>query len=215
MRLHLEMLLSGMAGNEEQRQSFLARILSQVERLSRLTTGALSFLSGQQRAPDDVVPRSPEATLELCRSIIRENAELFGLQLELDECVSQRAATVHLSEAVIRVVVENLLSNTARHGCNGEQTRVAVTLTLEADELGIVVRDFGSGVAGRELPGLFEPFVRGQQARSERRDGIGLGLAIVRRAVASANGTIGAEAGNPGLRIAVRLPTGAGDTPRE
>lgn len=73
-------------------------------------------------------------------------------------------------EPGLRLLVENLLENAARHGRAGGTVR----LTLSADAL--VVEDDGPGVPAADRARIFEPF-----ARIATRDvpGSGLGLALV------------------------------------
>jgi len=57
-----------------------------------------------------------------------------------------------------------------------------------------------------ELAHLFEPFYRGDAARSRTTGGTGLGLAIVRTAAAAHGGTCWAENRAGGVRIWMELP---------
>ena len=58
----------------------------------------------------------------------------------------------------------------------------------------------------QELTHLFEPFYRGDAARSRATGGTGLGLAIVRTAAAAHGGTCWAENRAGGVRIWMELP---------
>ena len=57
----------------------------------------------------------------------------------------------------------------------------------------ITVRDNGPGVPEEALPLLFKPFYRVDDSRGTTTGGMGLGLAIVRNAVAVHGGTVTAE----------------------
>jgi len=91
-------------------------------------------------------------------------------------------------------------------------TEVAVALTVApASGSGkaavIEVRDRGPGVPDEELGRLFEPFHRVSEARERSSGGVGLGLAITRRAVEWHGGTVTAR-NHPdgGLEVTIRLP---------
>jgi signal transduction histidine kinase/ActR/RegA family two-component response regulator len=87
----------------------------------------------------------------------------------------------------LRQVLENLLSNANRHTNQGEIRLECVTqIEGETALLEFAVRDSGEGMDSHQLNGIFEPFVRGQEARigdRRRRSGFGLGLSISRELI--------------------------------
>ena len=100
-------------------------------------------------------------------------------------------------------VVQNLLQNAIRH------TPADGTITVAASHgplgLELVVEDNGEGIAAQSLDRVFEPFWRGDSARSS--PGSGLGLALVKRIVESLGGSVDVEsAPASGSRFAVLLP---------
>jgi two-component system sensor histidine kinase CpxA len=56
------------------------------------------------------------------------------------------------------------------------------------------------------LADIFQPFFRVEGDRNRSSGGIGLGLAIARRAVELHQGTVTAFNANPGLVVALELP---------
>ena len=115
------------------------------------------------------------------------------------------AGATRCSPHVARVV-QNLLQNAIRH------TPVDGTITVAASHgplgLELVVEDNGEGIAAQSLDRAFEPFWRGDSARSS--PGSGLGLALVKRIVESLGGSVDAEsAPASGSRFAVLLPDAA------
>ena len=110
-----------------------------------------------------------------------------------------------LRQRMLRVVVENLVTNSIRY--SGPGSTCTVTVSEEAAGPLLVVSDDGKGVEESDLPRLFERFYRADQARSSR--GTGLGLAIVKHVVTSADGTVEARGGpGRGLEIVCRFPAG-------
>ncbi|MGD0713719.1 MAG: ATP-binding protein [Gaiellaceae bacterium] len=109
-----------------------------------------------------------------------------------------------LRQRMLRVVVENLVTNSIRY--SGPGSTCTVTVSEEAAGPLLVVSDDGKGVEESDLPRLFERFYRADQARSSR--GTGLGLAIVKHVVTSADGTVEARGGpGQGLEIVCRFPS--------
>jgi len=68
----------------------------------------------------------------------------------------------------------------------------------------VTVEDDGPGVAARDLERIFEPFYRADAGRE--RAGHGLGLAITARVVRAHGGSVRADNGATGLRVALSLP---------
>jgi signal transduction histidine kinase len=101
-----------------------------------------------------------------------------------------------LRPRMLRVVVDNLVSNAIRYAGPG------ATCTVELDTARLTVSDDGVGIATDDLPRLFERFYRADPARTTR--GTGLGLAIVKHVVTSAGGTIEAT-GSPGRGLTVTI----------
>jgi signal transduction histidine kinase len=100
-------------------------------------------------------------------------------------------------------VLQNLLQNAIRH------TPADGTVRMEAHRrpngLELVVEDTGEGIDPAALHRVFEPFWRGDAARSS--NGSGLGLALAKRIVESLGGQIRvqSEPAN-GSRFAIVLP---------
>ncbi len=106
---------------------------------------------------------------------------------------------VPLRPRMLRVVLENLVTNAIRYAGPGARCRVSAE--RRDGDVVLTVADDGQGVSEEDLPRLFERFYRADRARSSR--GTGLGLSIVKHVVTSAGGTVEA-AGSPGGGLTVR-----------
>ena len=108
--------------------------------------------------------------------------------------------------ARLQQVVTNLLSNaikfTPAHG------NVRVQLAGSPDEVQIVVRDNGSGIAPDFAPFLFERFAQAESSHTRRFGGLGLGLSIVKQLVEMHGGRVTAESAGvgKGATFTVTLP---------
>src|SRR5262249_24807660 len=103
-------------------------------------------------------------------------------------------------------IVANLVSNAVKFSADGG--RVLVTLDSDGEDVSLVVRDDGIGIAPELLPQLFEPFRQLDEAVDHKSAGLGLGLAIVKQLVELHGGAVDAESEGRGLgaRFTVRLP---------
>lgn len=80
--------------------------------------------------------------------------------------------------ALLRSVVQNLLTNAIRYTPSGS---ILVGCRRQRDRLRILVCDTGVGIPRAEQDHIFEEFHQVKAAAQKRREGVGLGLAIVRR----------------------------------
>ncbi|HJW41510.1 MAG TPA: HAMP domain-containing sensor histidine kinase [Rhizomicrobium sp.] len=83
-------------------------------------------------------------------------------------------------------LVDNALKFTERGG-------VEIRAEVEAEAVRFSVSDTGAGVSREVGATLFKPFMPGDVSYARRQQGMGLGLAVVKRAIESARGTVGFE----------------------
>lgn len=115
--------------------------------------------------------------------------------------VDVEAAEVAIDDVSLGRVLENLVSNACKYSPPGGTVRVRSR--LRDGGVQVVVEDEGTGVAVAERDIVFEPFRQAAQSR----DGIGLGLYIVRRFVDLHGGHVGVEdADGGGAAFVVWLP---------
>ena len=102
----------------------------------------------------------------------------------------------------------NLVDNAAKFG-----GKVEVSVHRREREVAIEVSDDGPGIPEAMLAQVFEPFVKGDNARAQR-GGFGLGLAIVREIATTHGGTVELENRKPrGLVARLRLPLAEAPAP--
>ncbi len=123
-----------------------------------------------------VVPApEPVALDQLFEDVARE----FTLQAQAKGLKLKRARTsvwVMADRALLTAVLRNLLSNAVRYTASGG---VLIGVRRRGGEAVICIHDTGRGIAPEDIERIFSEFERGA---STDREGLGLGLAIVRRA---------------------------------
>ncbi|CAM4033099.1 cell wall metabolism sensor histidine kinase WalK [Kibdelosporangium persicum] len=85
----------------------------------------------------------------------------------------------------LRQVLDNLLTNIARHTPSGTE----VELTVSADAV-VIVTDTGPGIPPEHQARIFDRFYRIDDSRSRHIGGTGLGLSIVHSIVSAHGGTV-------------------------
>jgi len=112
----------------------------------------------------------------------------------------------HLEHVFRQLGVKRALSNLVENGLHhGEH--VTIALSLEPDAVIVRVEDDGPGIPEEQLRSVLEPFVRLDTARRRDTLGLGLGLAIVCRAVELEKGSLTlSNRLEGGLRAEIQLP---------
>src|SRR5262249_50037829 len=107
--------------------------------------------------------------------------------------------------AWIERLVLNLVDNAIKFSRSGGQ--VTIRVSEEGQTATLEVEDDGIGIPREALPHIFERFYRVDPARSNRSDGAGLGLSLVKWAVDQHRGSIDVESiPGEGSRFRVKLP---------
>jgi len=134
---------------------------------------------------------------------------LDDVHIEADKRqVSLRADIEHAemdgNPELLRRAIENIVRNAIRYSPEG--TQVDVSLARAGEVFRLTVRDYGSGVPDDALPSIFDPFYRVEKDRGRTSGGVGLGLAIAKRAVELHHGAMHAANMHPGLCVEIDLP---------
>jgi signal transduction histidine kinase len=113
----------------------------------------------------------------------------------------------------VRTLLFNLLSNAFKFSPPGVAP-VELTLVASEQEVEILVRDYGMGIAPDQLPRIFERFQQGARGQQAMGLGVGIGLALVKEIVDAHHGRIAVESvQGKGTVVRVHLPRG--DCPPE
>ncbi len=109
-------------------------------------------------------------------------------------------------EKLLTHILTNLLSNAVKYSPSGGTVRLS--LRREGSDAVFVVSDEGIGIPEADRPRLFESFHRGDNVG--HIPGTGLGLAVVKRALEAAGGSIDLSTSpEEGTRFTVTIPVGA------
>jgi signal transduction histidine kinase len=103
-------------------------------------------------------------------------------------------------------VLVNLLGNASKYTDAGGE--LEVRLRTEDGCAAVHVRDSGIGITAEALPHIFDLFKQADEARARCRDGLGVGLALVRSLVELHGGSVTAFSAGTGRgsEFTVRLP---------
>lgn len=195
-------------GRGGDREAAMGRIKKEADRLSALVDELLRLNSAEE---DPHARRRDPVPLD---GLLEDVVEACAVEAEAKGCRVDlwvdAPAVVAGDPELIRRAVENVLRNAVRHAPDG--TAVDVSLRSDASFATVIVRDHGEGVPEEHLGDILKPFFRIQDDRSRSSGGVGLGLAIARRAVELHGGAIAASNAGPGLLVSIRLPLAGSPT---
>ncbi len=200
-RVVVQVALSDPDATAESLRAAHERVLASGEQQDRLISALLTLAKGQ--AGLDV--RKPFDLSGVVRQVLApREAEARARGVSLHARLTAAPATGK-AELVERLVV-NLVDNAIRYNVPGG--RIDVVAETRGESAVLSVLNTGPIVAESDMERLFQPFQRLSGAeRTDRTDGLGLGLSIVHAIVTAHDGTI-AAAPRPGggLAITVTFP---------
>ena len=195
-----------LARSGENREGMLDRIQKEADRLNELVAELLQVtrVEGDPSMQKTETVRLDELLGDLVYdSLIEAQAKDVRLLLK-----APLPVTINGDEELLRRAIENVIRNAIRYAPPG--TSLDIELTRSADCIRILVRDYGPGVPDEALPRIFDAFYRVDSDRNRASGGLGLGLAIARRAVELHKGKLAARNANPGLLVTIELPVNVG-----
>lgn len=175
-----------------ERMVALEEALQETARMADLVDSLLTLARADEGRFD--VHRTPVEVEALMREVY-ETAVILGEDAGLAISMpSLENAIVMGDRTRLRQLLLNLVTNAIKYTPRGGRVDVSVTRRLN-DEIGIVVRDTGVGIAANDLPHIFDRFWRADRARSRasERGGFGLGLSISQWIVQAHGGTLMAQ----------------------
>lgn len=120
---------------------------------------------------------------------VKTDADRRGVTFELD--VAAELSTLRGDPGRIRQIVSNFVSNAVKYGASPGVVRV--TARLDGAHYQVSVEDSGQGITEAVLQQIFEPYFQVSRQAGDSRDGIGLGLSIVRGLARLLGGEVGAR----------------------
>ena len=183
-------ILDGTIPPEKQKQ-YLRIVSTEVKRLSRLVASMLSLSridNGELRVKSQEFNLSQvviSTLLTFEQKIEEKHIDIQGLET----CTVP--ATVEGDPDLIHQVVYNLFENAVKFVDVGGY--IKVTLTEYQDRTELEIRNSGHGIEPEELVHIFERFYKTDKSRSQDKNGMGLGLYIVKTIMRLHGGDITAQ----------------------
>ncbi len=202
---YTEMLLDEDVGKLNKKQKdYLGEIYHSSKRMADLV-GSLLNVSRIELGTFAIEPK-PTDIIEILKSVIKElSHEIKKRHQKLTEQYDKTIGLLSIDQSLMRVVLQNLISNSVKYTPNKGSIKVEVHKI--GNDIIISVSDSGYGIPERQQSRIFEKFFRADNIREVETDGTGLGLYIVKEIVEKSGGSIWFESKeNKGTKFYVSLP---------
>ena len=182
---YLEAILDGTIPPEMQ-DKYLTRVISETDRLNKLTQGLLTLNSLDSKG---YLSRS---NFDINR-VIKDTAASFegtcnNKDIMLDLTFSENVTMVYADLGKIQQVLYNLIDNAIKFSHRG--ATIYIQSTVKYEKAFISVKDTGIGIPKDSLKKIWERFYKTDLSRGKDKRGTGLGLSIVKEIIQNHGETI-------------------------
>lgn len=166
----------------EKHAYYMRTVSDEVKRLSRLVRSMLDI--SRIRSTGEEVPKARfDVTEALGRTLLTFEQKIEEKQLDVQVNMPEKAVYVLANEDAITQVIYNLIDNGVKFADPG--TPFLLTVAVSGGKALISVADTGTQIRPAELPLVFDRFHKSDKSRSRDKDGVGLGLYIVKTILGS------------------------------
>ncbi len=188
----------------ERQLKHMVRLIDDLMDVSRITQGRLEL---RQESVD--LDTAIQVAVETSRPLLESKHQRLRL--------GRAAEPFHVDVDITRLAqaLSNLLNNSAKYSPPGAD--ISIATQRDGDHVIISITDTGIGIASDMLERIFEMFV--QVPRQGVREGLGIGLTLVKRIVELHGGTVVARSAGAGrgstfqVRLPLAPPRGSVDDP--
>lgn len=170
----------------ERQKEYLRIISSETRRLSRLVRNMLDM--SQLQAKNKPEMKIFDLSEVVCQAILSLEKKITDKGLDVDAILPEEQVKALGDPDSITQVVYNLIDNAAKfaESCSV----IKIELWKQNKKAYVSVENRGETISKEELPLIFERFHKTDRSRSMDRDGVGLGLYIVKTIMDSHNGDV-------------------------
>jgi len=170
-------ILDGTIPKEDQNR-YLETISMETKRLSRLVRQMLEMSRIQSVDTAALLSRSFDLSEVIMRTLLAFEGKITQHELDVNAQFPEERIVVRGDEDSITQVVYNLLDNAIKFSESG--STLEISLWKQGGKAFVSIKNHGETISPQELPLVFDRFHKTDKSRSLDRDGVGLGLSIVK-----------------------------------
>lgn len=162
----------------EKSAEYLAVISSETHRLSRLVRNMLDVSQLSAKEPTELRKNSFDLTEVVVQTLLSLEKKITDRNLDVDAELPEEPIITLGDRDSITQVVYNLLDNAAKFAREGSVIKLSVY--RRSGRAYVSVENCGDTIPQKELPLIFDRFHKTDKSRNFDKDGVGLGLYIVK-----------------------------------
>ena len=186
-------ILDGTIPREEE-DKYLRSIRDETRRLSRLVREMLDLSQMRSRASDPARRTVFDLTELICQTMLSFEDRASKKHLDVDPQLPDDPIMVTADKDAITQVIYNLIDNAVKFARAG--SCIVIKLYKENGKAYVSVRDEGETIPPEDLPFIFDRFHKSDRSRSLDKDGVGLGLYLVKSIINSHDEDIAVKSEN-------------------
>lgn len=163
---------------EDQHRRYMQAVSDEVRRLARLVRQMLEISRMQAEDGDTIHWQVFDLCESLGQSLITFEQRIEAKRLDVEVDIPEEGCKVLAAQDAVTQVIHNLLDNAVKFA--PEDGLLRVELHPKGDKAVTTITNTGPTIPPEELSLLFDRFHKTDKSRSEDRDGVGLGLYIVK-----------------------------------
>jgi PAS domain S-box-containing protein len=174
----------------EQQRSYIAKIVSGVDSMSKLVNNLLDLGRIEAGIGLKLERTNPISLAEQVVLELQPHANQKNIDLVLEYSIN-RDTYIEADSALVQQALYNVVENALKYNSLGGSVKVCVS--SNENNAMFEITDNGIGIAPIDLPHLFEKFFRSGRREAYNQRGTGLGLAIVKTIIEKHNGKVWVE----------------------
>ena len=175
---YLEAIIDGTIP-PEMYEKYLTRVITETERLTKLTEGMLTLNSLDSKG------YLSRTNFDINRAIKDTAASFEGTcdakNIRVELTFSDNIQMVHADMGKIQQVLYNLIDNAIKF--SHHDSTIYIQAYTRNEKIFVSVKDTGVGIAKDSVKKIWERFYKSDQSRGKDKKGTGLGLAIVKEII--------------------------------
>ena len=188
----------------EQEEKYLRKIADETRRLSRLTRNMLNIAQTQSNAVDITRRSKFDISELLLKTLLSFESRATEKNLDVDPQLPEDPMIVFADADSITQVLYNLLDNAVKFAAAG--STITIRLYKRDSKAYVSISDRGETIPADDLPYIFDRFHKSDRSRSLDKDGVGLGLYLVKTIIDSHDEDIAVTSRNGVTTFVFTLP---------